>query len=475
MAEQINQLGAILGLLQQGFTPEQARAQVDEARAMQFAQLSPSQQRTMMGFQAGQGLGRGISSLFGVQQEDPTVRMATQLRELQTQFDTSTSAGMMDYAKALKDINPGLAQQAQKAALELRVKEADISKKTAETAKLMSEGLTTEQRNAAARADAEGNEKGFTRGSAEWAVAYNKALTSLTTKDGSISDLGKLITERARLDPVKDADKIKAYDAKIRKLTSDDPQETFEFVSIANRFGFGVKNLSQYTPEQTKKILDEIERLKIAERKAGATNVSIDTKAQGAFATALGELDAKEVAKARETRANAVTTIRSLDELSRLSDQGLISGTFATGRTGFTNFLDTVGLLSEKDKKQLASSQEYQKVAGDVVLGTLGGKLGAGFSNEDRKFIQGLIPQLETSPLARRQLLDFMRQKFSDIVDETVRLEEYARDPKNRGLTGYKPKLPLPSASRVSNLTDEELARRAGGKIVNGVFVPNAK
>lgn len=220
MAEQINELGAIYGLMQQGFTPEQARARVEEARAMQFAQLSPSQQRTMLGMQAASGVGRSLGSLFGVQQEDPLLNKATQLRELENQFDTSTSTGLADYAKAVKRIAPDLGLKLEQKVLDMRQKEAVLGKTTAETAKAMSEGLTTEQRNAAARADAEGNEKGFARGSAEWAVAYNKALRSLTTKEGAVSDIGKLFLELQGLDPVKDADRIKATRAKIEKLVS---------------------------------------------------------------------------------------------------------------------------------------------------------------------------------------------------------------------------------------------------------------
>lgn len=139
MADQINELGAMLGMLQQGFTPEQARARVDEARAMQFAQLSPSQQRTMMGFQAGQGLGRGISSLFGVQQEDPTVRMATQLRQLQSQFDTTTAQGMAQYAQALRQINPAMAEKAALMARDMGIKEAQLFREQATGEKAVAE------------------------------------------------------------------------------------------------------------------------------------------------------------------------------------------------------------------------------------------------------------------------------------------------------------------------------------------------
>lgn len=139
MAEQINQLGAILGLLQQGFTPEQARAQVDEARAMQFAQLSPSQQRTMLGMQAASGVGRSLGSLFGVQQEDPTVRMATQLRELQTQFDTTTAQGMGQYAQALRQINPAMAEKAALMARDMGIKEAQLFREQATGMKAVEE------------------------------------------------------------------------------------------------------------------------------------------------------------------------------------------------------------------------------------------------------------------------------------------------------------------------------------------------
>lgn len=177
MAEQLNELGAMLGMLQQGFTPEQARARVDEARAMQFAQLSPSQQRTMMGFQAGQGLGRGISSLFGVQQEDPTVRMATQLRGLENQFDTTTADGMMQYARALQSINPQMAQQAALAARKMEQEEAKSAKTKAEASKLE---YTTSQEEKLRKALAELPEN-----------ATEEDMLRVVRKFGSVSDILK--------------------------------------------------------------------------------------------------------------------------------------------------------------------------------------------------------------------------------------------------------------------------------------------
>jgi hypothetical protein len=178
------------------------------------------------------------------------------------------------------------------------------------------------------------------------------------------------------------------------------------------------------------------------------------------FVKELGKLDAKKVSDSMVTRENATSTIKSLNKLAALPDNDLISGQFATGRVGVTSLLQTLGLASDTDARKLATSEQYQKVASDVVLQTLGGKLGAGFSNDDRKFIQGLIPQLETSPAARRQLITFMQDKNQEIIAETIRLENYARDKK--GLSGFTPKIPLSvrPTTKYSGLSEAELDAR---------------
>jgi len=215
----------------------------------------------------------------------------------------------------------------------------------------------------------------------------------------------------------------------------------------------------------------KIARIGSAPERGTKNIVNVDAKGEAEFSKELGKLDAKKVSDAGTARDNALATVRSLNQLEKLDNQGLISGSFATGRVGATNLLNTLGLASPEDQQRLASSQNYQKVAGDVILGVLGGKLGAGFSNEDRKFIEGLVPQLETSPAARRQLITFMRDKNMMIADEATRLETYARDKK--GLSGFQPKIPLGQNVTTSSMSADDLAKAAGGKIVNGKFVPN--
>jgi hypothetical protein len=197
------------------------------------------------------------------------------------------------------------------------------------------------------------------------------------------------------------------------------------------------------------------------DRTTAKTNVGVKLpEGESEFLKEMGKIDAKKVADAVTARDTATSSIKSLNKLATLPANELISGAFATGRVGVTNLLSTLGLASPSDVSKLANSQQYQKVAGDVILQTLGGKLGAGFSNDDRKFIQGLIPQLETDPEARRKLIKFMQDKNQEIVQESIRLEKYARD--NRGLSGFESKIPMSvePTTRYSNLSDAELEAR---------------
>jgi hypothetical protein len=204
-----------------------------------------------------------------------------------------------------------------------------------------------------------------------------------------------------------------------------------------------------------KPFVGDVDRVTSQVTASATSNMAPGTKA---FREKLGGLDAKDVESARANRDNAIAAINTLNELTRLEQQGVTSGAFAEGRIGAVNLLNTLGLVSNNDAGMLANSQTFNKVSGDLILATLGGKLGAGFSNEDRKFIAGLVPQLETSRKARQQLISFMVKKNQLIIDEAIRLEDYARE--NDGLKGFRPKIPIvnaPAPGSVQAMTDSEL------------------
>lgn len=258
------------------------------------------------------------------------------------------------------------------------------------------------------------------------------------------------------------------YD-QLTRLTTKDTKENIKEVGVAEGTRapvyLDVNNDTQFTYQKGadgKQI--RVPYVGGVDRTTAKVSATASSVGETAFTKQLAELDAKKVAQAIETRDNAISSLNSLNRLNQLNQQDLISGTFATGRLGATNLLQTLGLVSGKDIDRLSASENYQKTAGDVILATLGGRLGAGFSNEDRKFIQSLVPQLENSPQARKQLIEFMVQKNQSIVDETTRLENYARE--KSSLKGYVPKIPIVNIGKSSlkNLSDDELLKQAKEK-----------
>ena len=260
------------------------------------------------------------------------------------------------------------------------------------------------------------------------------------------------------------------YGKTFSRLTQDQRVAVNKKIADAKNQSFGVDRESIALEVYNKPFLQltQVQRAAVNKRledeqgkKAERGAAKFITTQETEFAKGLGQAQKARYENALTLRENAISALNTFDQLSRLNDQGLISGSFATGRVGATNLLNTLGLISASDSATLARSENYQKVAGDAILAALGGKLGAGFSNEDRKFIQSLVPQLENSAAARRQLIDFMVSKNRSIVGETTRLIDYAEN--KRTLNGFVPSVPLPSGGAgggVQALSDEELRRR---------------
>lgn len=397
MAEVVNSLF--------GITPESLQAQRDAAlqtQALQYAQLDPFQRATASIYAGANKLGGAIGGMLGAQ--DPELARVQQRQEMLGSLDLTSpeslkqgiQTAMQNRDYQLVNELTGRYQQRVAADLAARKTESEITKNLREK-----EGADPIQQ--------------LIRSG-----KYTVASVADYQKSGQIADL-------VPIDP-----------SEPTALS-----ETSEGIYLIN-----------------KKTGEKIARIGSAPERGTKNIVNVDAKGEAEFVKELGKLDAKKVAEAGVVRDTAIASLNSLNKLASLPSQDLISGQFAEGRVGATNLLATLGLASPADVNRLASSQQYQKVAGDVVLQTLGGKLGSGFSNADREFIAGLVPQLETNPEARRKLIQFMQAKNQTIINEATNLEDYAR--KNKGLSGYKPTIPLSVAPTgpYSGLSDAELNAR---------------
>ena len=190
-------------LVQGGMPPEQAIQYLRDAQAQQFAQMPVQQQLAAnVGKYAGR-VGQGLLRAAGV--EDPMLAQASKMRDLATQFDTSTADGMMQYAKALQSVNPALAQQAAAKAQDMALTE---SKMTTERARQGQIGAQEQRAMAEAKAKEAQTSK---------AARYEEAINALppdatdadveavTRKFGKPEDVLKAVSRRQEVEAKKQA------------------------------------------------------------------------------------------------------------------------------------------------------------------------------------------------------------------------------------------------------------------------------
>jgi hypothetical protein len=401
-----------------------------------------------------------LAGAFGI--EDPQLKLVSARNTIAQQIDQTNPESILKGAQMLAQAGDqqgamALAEYARKAQSEMAL----AQQRTAEK-------MTPEQRNAMAFARSVAEP-----GTPQFNQVYQKTLQDLIYKEKP--DLTSTEMKNAKAlaltaGPEGSAPYMEKYSAELARLTTKaEGRPLIKEIGVAEgtREPVYTYQTGNDEPIQVTFRSDEKGNQKMFYYSGGVDRKVSETKVGGVtlpageseFVKELGKLDAKKVSEAMVTRETATSTIKSLNKLASLPDNELITGQFATGRVGIANLIQTLGLASASDAKKVAGSQEYQKVAGDVILQTLGGKLGSGFSNADREFIQGLIPQLETNPVARRQLITFMQNKNQEIVAETIRLENYARD--KNGLKGFEPKIPMsvaPTQPRpYSGLSDAEL------------------
>lgn len=412
MAESM--IGSLFGLSPEMYGEQQRVGAMNEGIAL--ANLNPAARGAALTYAGAKGLGGAIAGAMGVQ--DPQLKMISARQSVIGQLDQTNPESLIKGAQTLAQMGDqrgafALAEYARKAQSEMalaqqRMREkssADPFQKLLETAKYTPQSLADYQ------------------------------------KSGNPQDL--VLVEKPGKEVAPNIKEIGVAEGS-KKTVYLDVNTDLQYIYDKDATGKQVR--VPYTGG--------------VDRTTAKTSLGVKLpEGESEFVKALGKKDAERVDAAITLRDTAVSSINSLNKLASLPDNELITGQFATGRVGATNLLQTLGLASPADARKLATSQEYQKVAGDVILQTLGGKLGSGFSNADREFIAGLVPQLETNPAARRQLISFMQNKNQEIVKETIRLENYARDKK--GLSGFEPKIPMsvtPSQPRpYSGLTDEQL------------------
>jgi hypothetical protein len=254
-----------------------------------------------------------------------------------------------------------------------------------------------------------------------------------------------------------------------KDLATAEQKRTEKLPSIANLQLYRDRLIQTLGPNDPR--VKEVDAAITAAGKGTGTVVNIDQKGQTAFEQGLGTKDAERVSNAEKLIESAAGTLGTLKKMAEVNQMGVIGGTGSAARIEALKFLDTAGFTTPKEKTTLASSENFNKLTGDLILERIK-QLGTNPSNADRDFIAKIVPQLESSALARKQLIEYMADKANQVVNEATKLSTYGRE--NRGLKGYKPTIPLVDATlptkNISQYSVQELenmlknAKPAGAK-----------
>jgi len=446
-----------------GMTPEmyqRQQYQQDLKQGYDLAQLDPgAAARAMLPAGIGQ-IGRGFAGAMGI--EDPQLKMISARNSIAQQIDQTDPKSILKGAQMLSQIgdNQGamaLAEYARKAQSEVALAQQRTEEKR-----------TPEVRNALAYAGTVGD-----FGSPEFNRAYQQKLVELTSKEKPEATSGEMKNASAIASlegPVGSPAYNAKYVSELQRLTTKaEGRPLIKEIGVAANTREPVYTYQEgnNAPQQiTYKTVDGkqimVPYTGSVDRTTAKTTVTVDAKGQEAFTVELAKDDAKEVKNARGIRDAAIGELGTLQKMQELNQQQLMSGSFATGRVGALNLLNTLGMTSGSDTNKLANSEQYTKVSGDLLLDKIK-KLGTNPSNTDREFIAKIVPQLENSPQARQELVNYLVEKVNSVVSETSRLDTYAR--KNKGLEGFVPKVPLVGQTpNVSAMSTEDLLKIAKGQ-----------
>ena len=260
--------------------------------------------------------------------------------------------------------------------------------------------------------------------------AFFKNLSSSAAKLG-VTTLAQQAAQQAAKLESEQMQTFQRQAAGISSLATATKEKQASTLDQARQVVLELAGRSDLKPQEQRVLSNAREVLKLAS--PGQTvNLGQETK----FAAERGQLQAKALDAAALSASTARASLNTLDELERLAkDNKLYTGPLAMTALGASNFLNSIGLLSAADARNLADAERYDKGAKDLVMQELGGKLGAQISNTDREFIEARIPQLKNSPTARLEIIKKLKEIQGGKISLYQRMNEYAN--KNNNLNDF--------------------------------------
>lgn len=152
------------------------------------------------------------------------------------------------------------------------------------------------------------------------------------------------------------------------------------------------------------------------------TGTTINMGGEKAYDAEVGKTYAKQFSEVQTAGRNATNKLNSL----ALIEQQMTSPNFYSGYGGeqVKRFNQLLGAIGIKDARTASPAEVVDALSNQVVLDQLGGSLGAGISDSDRKSIALIGPGIAKTPEGNRQLIGIYRS----IAQREQQVAQMARD-----------------------------------------------
>jgi hypothetical protein len=137
------------------------------------------------------------------------------------------------------------------------------------------------------------------------------------------------------------------------------------------------------------------------------STTNIVNKQEAAYQKGMGEFGVKLVEKVNEDADNAANILMRTRQLENLmADPNFTSGALTDGLVQMRKIVETLG----GDPANVSSMENFKAITSQLVLDSMGGSLGAGFSEGDREFVVSIQPDLGKTLEANVALIDMQRK-----------------------------------------------------------------
>lgn len=413
------------GLLNLGLSPEQAQAEVDRQRALQFANLNP-QQRMAAGIYGGL---TQVSRALGA--KDPMLEQASQMRALAQQFDTTTAEGLMQYAQALQRAgNMQGAQAAAAQAQQVMLRQEQLSKTKAELGKTRAETEEIGRKAAAASAAVRSR-----------AAALQKRFPEMSEDEAlGLSEDSKVVADLLKV-PKEQAVKTSITVANGRRiLINDATGETIKDLGVAGKtleesLGEGLGALGKIVAAGQKKEAEET----------------------GQFA-----------AKDFNTLGNAVAAGTASKRNITVLDNALknaFTGSFADAKTGIIKGFDALGVPVNQELRQAASNTELINAMGTRYVFPLVKNFPGSLAAKELDRLEKTSPNALQQPETIRSLVDLLKVDLAENEFTYNKAKAYKEANKGSAIGFNQADAKIDFQNKLTSLRQKVAAAKAKGSL----------